>query len=439
MRRTALTALALIALAGCGRSGAETEESSPAATGATAAAPGDFGDLKGVCGPGDAHGATARGVTDDTIRLGTMADPGNPFAPGLNKEFFVTAKAFEAWCNAAGGINGRKLDISLRDSKLFDVAARVIDACQSDFMLVGGGNPVDDVAVKPRLKCGLATIPAFETSPEAINAPLQVAPTTAATDLQVVGPYRLLAAKYPEAIEHYGVGSPDVPALISTTTQQVAGAATQGFRLVDFQKTPAQVDDWRPYVQRSQKAGVQMLSPSATGLLMQPYVQAMNDIGYAPAAMTLQPYYYVPQTAEAAKVTQFPPAWVGLSVWPLELADQNPATREAIDLIKASDPDAEITLANLNSLNAFLLWAKSATSCGSDLTAACVLEKAGGWNDWTAGGLFAPVNTDPTRKKPSDCVVMLRVTPQGFTYDRAMTQSNDRIYNCDPRNVVRVK
>src|SRR5258707_544586 len=111
----ALGAALTLAVAACGRSGgskpqASASSSSSAQSSAPAsAAPGDFGSLKGVCGPGDAKGATERGVTETSIRIGVTADPGAAAAPGLEQEFFDTADGFSKWCNDAGGINGRKI------------------------------------------------------------------------------------------------------------------------------------------------------------------------------------------------------------------------------------------------------------------------------------------------------------------------------------------
>src|SRR3954467_6865759 len=94
-----LSVVALIAT-GCGRSGDDKESSGDKTTttqAATAAAPGDFGSLKAVCGPGDAKGATARGVTDTEIDISTFSDTGAQVQPGLNQELFDTGDAFVKW------------------------------------------------------------------------------------------------------------------------------------------------------------------------------------------------------------------------------------------------------------------------------------------------------------------------------------------------------
>src|SRR5689334_11126122 len=83
----ALGAAVTLAMTACGRSGSDkgggqpttgtsTAASSSASASSNAAGPGDFGTLKKVCGPGDAKGATERGVTDTQIRIAVTADPG---------------------------------------------------------------------------------------------------------------------------------------------------------------------------------------------------------------------------------------------------------------------------------------------------------------------------------------------------------------------------
>ena len=151
-RRTLIGVVAVAVLAGgCTRGADEVETGGQApvatdgAAGAdetqapdkSATAAGTFGDLKEVCGPGDASGATALGVTDNAIQVGTIADPGFVGRPGLNQEIFDAAEVFTSWCNDAGGINGRKIVDVERDAKLTEYKQRVTESCQEDFMLVG--------------------------------------------------------------------------------------------------------------------------------------------------------------------------------------------------------------------------------------------------------------------------------------------------------------
>jgi hypothetical protein len=114
--RWLVCATALVVLvSACSRDSKKTEASGGSTTTAKSASAGTFGDLKDVCGPGNAKGATATGVTDTSIAAAVFADPGFTGRPGLDQELFDAAKVFAAWCNDAGGINGRKIVVHVRD------------------------------------------------------------------------------------------------------------------------------------------------------------------------------------------------------------------------------------------------------------------------------------------------------------------------------------
>ena len=107
--RWLICAIALVVLASaCGRSSKDAEPSSETTTTAKTEAAGSFGDLKDVCGPGDAKGATATGVTDTSIAGGVFSDPGFTGRPGLNQELFDAAKVFAAGATTRAGSTGAR-------------------------------------------------------------------------------------------------------------------------------------------------------------------------------------------------------------------------------------------------------------------------------------------------------------------------------------------
>ena len=75
---------------------------------------------------------------------------------------------------------------------------------------------------------------------------------------------------------------------------------------------------------------------------------------------------------------------------PFEQADSNPATKQYIDLVKASGGDIS-TLGAL-SASAFLLWATAANQCGANVTRDCVVSQ-------------------PARRSPSGTPVACRPWP----------------------------
>ena len=395
--------------------------------------PGDFGSIKALCGPGDASGATAQGVTDTEIHLGTMGDPTNVIVPGAGQESFDIGNAFVEWCNEAGGILGRKLVLTTRDSKLFEVGARMIEACASDFMLVGNATPLDEAGVQTRLDCGLAQIPAYTVSALAADAPLQVVADNTIHQVSV-GNYRALQAAFPDAFTAVSLISADGGGLDSFAKRQQDALTGIGATVVDFQLAPiAGVDNWRPYAQTAAEHGAKSvitLSPSIDA-----FVGSMGDVGWSPQLMPLGVQNYNKATIDLAKEGVLPPTYVTTSFWPFEAADQSPALQQAIELAAAGG-DIAPDFAHLQALSAWILWAQAATECGSQLTGQCVVEHAGAMKDWTAGGLRAPLDTQVGGGLLSTCFVLLKATPDGFVLDPDVTKPNHDVFNCDPANVV---
>jgi ABC-type branched-subunit amino acid transport system substrate-binding protein len=426
---------------GCGRSGSSSPpvaSSAPPATSSSSAAaakPGSFGDLGQICKPGTPTGPTSRGVTNSEIHLGTLGDPGAAADPGLEQEFFDVGDAFTKWCNAAGGINGRKIVLTKRDAKLFEGAQQIVNACQSDFMLVGGGNAIDAPNVKPRLACKLGQIPAYVVSPEASRAGLQVtAAPNIPTEFQV-GDLRLLAQAYPATQKHLAIGSSSIASLQPQGKKAKQAYESLGYTVTVVQEKPASVDNYRPYMEELKGNGSLALD-EIVGLNLPAEITAMNNVGFKPSYILFSTPVYAPSTVAAANATPFPTSYVGLNHLPFELAGQYPVVNEVKTILAAGASKPKYTDFTDLSFNAWLLWAKSASECGSNLTQDCVLEKAAKYTDWTAGGLYAPISTIPGQQHMSDCVLLMRLTTSGWVYDKKVTAPNKGAFNCDSKNVA---
>ncbi len=175
-----LAAVVALAAAGCGRSGSTSSASATAPAKATQT--GDFGNLTGVCRSGKATGATDQGVTASQITVGVLTDEGYTKIPDLAN----AAHVFTTWCNAAGGIDGRKVVANIGDTDLLAVVPAMAAACSKDFVLAGNSEALDGLAVKTRVSCLLPEFPAQVVMPQDINASLQAYPLT---DGHSYGPY----------------------------------------------------------------------------------------------------------------------------------------------------------------------------------------------------------------------------------------------------------
>ena len=400
-------------------------------------AAGQFGTLKKVCAPGPGTGGSGRGIVGKTIHVATLADPGAAAAPGLGQEFFDVADAFAKWCNAAGGINGRTVVVDKRDSKLFNGAAVILQACLSDFMVVGGANALDATTVKPREGCKLGSIPAYTASPEAYSSKYQVVPVGSPPTIYPAANMRLLADAYPDTKQGLGIAGSSLASLRPQGLRAQEAWQKLGNKVSVLQDRPALVPNYRPFLEQMKqdgaKADFEIVAQDAS-----PIFTAMNDTGFNPEWVLFGQTFYSPKSVQAAAaIKKFPPSYVDLNEIPYELADQFPVVQQVKDIMGsgAANLDAFSALA----FNSWLVWASSATACGSNLTQDCVLQKAGDLTNWDAGGFFAPLAKPLREPQISDCRAIVRLTTSGWVYDKKVTQPNKSIYNCGPQNLLTVK
>ena len=394
-----------------------------------------------ICEPGPGGASSVRGVGSKTINIAVFNDAANTVYPGLEAEFPQQAKAFAAWCNASGGINGRKIVIDNRDAALFNAAQQATAACQSDFMAVGGGMALDQPSVPIREQCGLGQISGYVVSNASDLATDQVDPSGINTDSITAGWFGALAKAYPQAVKQAGMGGSDTPSVLQPETKDEFGAEAQGWHVVDFLEPPVTVEQWAPYVEEYQSKGVQALWP-ADNSNFTPFAQAMTTAGYHPAFVLLGTQFANAQTQQAvAKNPSLPPVYVETSWWPLALASQNPSTEQLVNTMHTYAKGDPIDFDDEEGAEAWLLWAKAASACGASLTVTCVLNNAAAVKNWDAGGIEAPIPSLTLSNKnpqPSPCFAILKIESKGIVYDKAITKPTQSIWNCNPKNVVQL-
>src|SRR5580692_8264046 len=444
LRRTALplaTATAILAAMFVSLSPAATEAATSSSRALASSVPtnGVWPGVGKICEPGPGGSSSVRGVSSKTINIAVFNDAANTVQPGLEAEFPQQAQAFAAWCNASGGINGRKLVIDNRDGALFNAAEVTNQACQSDFMAVGGGMALDQPAAPVREKCGLGNISGYVVSDASELASDQVDPSGANTNSITSGWFGALAKAYPQAVKKGGMGGENDPSVLEPERKDEYGAEAQGWNVLDFQEPPISVTDWAPYIEEVQSKGVEALWPSLDNNIV-PYFQAMTTAGYHPAFVILGVQFYNSTTTKGvAETPGLPPVYVETSWWPLEMASQNPSTQQLVNVMHTYAKGDAVDFDDEEGAESWLLWAKSASACGATLTVSCVLSHAAATKNWSAGGIEAPVaqltmsNNNP---QPSPCFALLKAEPNKFVLDKAITQPTQSIWNCNPQNVV---
>ncbi len=209
LRIAAIAVAAVLVASACGSRSDDADSDSGldgTATSTTAAATsetGMFGTLESPCGPGDASGATDIGVTDDAIAYSSVSDSGGQIG-GLNKGVDDSQAAFVKWCNDQGGINGRKIELTMRNAALFDYGAQVTASCEESFALVGGIAAFDDVGAPIQVDCGLPNVPAATASSVQAGADLTYQPLPNPPNQLMLGAATWIKENQPEVMTKPG-------------------------------------------------------------------------------------------------------------------------------------------------------------------------------------------------------------------------------------------
>ena len=247
----------------------------------------------------------------------------------LEQEFFDTADGFSKWCNAAGGINGRKIVIDKLDAKLFNVGQVMTQACLNDFLLVGNGNAFDSAGVKIRERLQARRDPGVRGVPAGRRRQVPGAGRAGAAGLHQ---QRRAAAARRRLPRHQdggvGVGGSNLASLIPTGMKAQEYLKDIGIKVPVYQAQPPLVDNYRPYMEQMKSAGargiyiVSAQDPS-------PIVQAMKNVGWTPDLDSLQRPVLRTAGRRGAKATpDFPPSYVQFNAIPFELANKYPVRAE---------------------------------------------------------------------------------------------------------------
>ena len=245
-----------------------------------------FGTLPSPCGKGHATGATDLGVTNSTINIAYGDDRGFSGSPGLDQEMGDAVKAMIAWCNAQGGINGRKIVGDYYDAAVTNVGTSCPRRARQDFMLVGEGFALDGLAEQTRL--GLQPGGRSRASPSPPSWPTPTRCTrrrrTRPTTARCRSPTRPRSSSAPRRSTSAMYGS------TLSTQQQSTAKAVQAYTEAGwkFVNCPFQVNyngeaSYTPFVQKLQSCGAQIVFNDATpGPTLYGALEAENQIGYDP-------------------------------------------------------------------------------------------------------------------------------------------------------------
>ncbi len=445
-----LAVLALtVVVASCGNRGSDssggTDNGSTTAPKDAGGGAGDWGDLKGVCGPNAGGGKVAagddsQGVTADSIELGTVADPGFSARPGLNQEIFDAGDAFVEWCNAAGGINGKQLKLNKHDAKLTDYKPAIEDACKTDFAMVGGGAVQDNLWADTGVACNLVDVAGFAVTPAkaglAGKTPEETRTVQAIPnpgDRYIVAGLKLVDKKYPGALDKTGFLTADFQTLAAQFTKESQGFEAEGAKIVSKATYGVNGEaNWKPFATAMKNDGIEFQKFIGEGANAAAFEQARQQVGFEPMVRYYETNFY-DQTFIDAGGAAVDGALISSAFIPMEEADTHPATQQYLDAMDKQG--GKKALLGMQSTSAWLLFATLARDCdkANDLTRSCILKGAAGVHDWTGGGLHA--TTDPGKNDPANCQMVMEIKDGKFT----RWGPTDEDFSCPDGAVAKVK
>ena len=405
-----------------GASGATTSSTQPPAV--------KFGTLASPCGPGTASGATAQGVTDQTITIAYGDDAGYVGDPGVT-EMSDAVKAFMKWCNDQGGILGRQIVGNYYDAAAFNVVAKVQDACQSAFMVVGEGWVLDEGAEAQRVACNLVAVPAYTAGVDIANGPMMFQPIPNPDDFLPAASLFQAAQLWPAQVKaadaiHTTISASEVSTAKVTQAGMVAGFTWLNCGVkVNFGGEPS----YTPFAERFKSCGAQLVfTNQPPGPLTYNFIQAMDQLSYHPIILG-EADVYSPAMAQWNTSGLGDNVYVRLAVQPLENASFVPAVEQYVSMVKAGG--GKVGPLGEQAASAFLMWATAAKTCGSNLTRQCMVDTLSKIHTWDGGGLQAV--TDPGANRPSDCGLLMKLTGTSWSQFYPKTQGQ---MDCNPKYVV---
>jgi hypothetical protein len=188
--------------------------------------------------------------------------------------------------------------------------------------------------------------------------------------------------------------------------------------------------NWTPFVTAQKAAGVKMLQYVGEPNNLVGLQKAMNDQNWYPDATLTDGNNYDQVFSKTGGPTA-KNTYMYLYFHPFEEASTYPAVQQYLDILNASGPKSPPALLGMQGWSSWLMFAKSAAACGSNLTRDCLMSEASKLTDWTGGGLHT--KTNPGSNERPICIAIMQATDTGFTQ---VDPGADDGFTCNTANVV---
>lgn len=404
-RFLALVTAASMAIAACGSS------TTPRVAAAVAAVSTRRAPTVEPCGAGRVVASNETGLSDEAITVGVIADVTGARAQFLSN--WQAMQAFAAFCNSRGGIAGRRLDVKLFDTNVFNHRGAVIDSCASVFALVGSAAAFDGDGASIESDCGIPDVPALVAEPGHDRVPTVVAPLPNPQNLFLVGPERYLARVHPEAVRNAAMAFLDVGVTAVRASRQVEATRRIGYRYTTIDPIPALYNDRdvQTLVGRLKSRSVRYLSLQGRVTDLAAFQTAIIAAGHKIDVVDAPPLFYDPSYLAAAGAAA-EGTYVVTQTTPFTEADTSPELRRYTEWLGRAVPGAVPTAYGARGWSAGLLFAEAARRASAKLDRSSLLAQLRSIHAWDGNGIQVPA--DPGSGRASSCFAYMQVQSGAF-------------------------
>lgn len=394
-------------LAGAGGGSAGTTADAPGTTGSTGST-GSTGTTGGggTGGGGDqGDGANAAdggneaascdgfknqtGITDDKIVIANASDISGP-VPGIFESAQQATRAYAAYFNSTGDICGRKLEVTLLDTRA-DAGAdqqAYTRACAEAFAAVGSMSAFDSGGAGAAEGCGLPDIRSTSVNPERTQCSTCFSAQSVNVGLVPSVVPNFFLSKHKSATEHVGLLYINAGAAPPNAVKFRDAWTKAGWNIDVFQGIDVAEFNFAPYVQQMKDADVDLVvyvGPYQNTVKLQ---QAMDQQDFDPTVFlqdaTIYDERYVEQAGSLGD---------GTFVYSSTALFDDPKNKEMAlyrSWLSQVSPGAVPNFFGLYAWSAARLFVQESVKLGGKLDRASLVAAIAKVKDWTSNGLHVP-------------------------------------------------
>lgn len=372
---------------------------------------------------GDNGGATDVGVTGSRIVLGNVSTIGGP-VPGLFSGGVAGIKAFAAYMNSQGGINGRQLQVQAADDRLDAGANRTQMREQAGkvFAFVGSTSGVDNGGAEVLRDTGVPDVGLSLLAPRA-SLPNQFSPGPVRTDGYMTGPFEYFKEKFPglekkAALFWHNQSTSQNNAELFEKVHQAAG-----YEFVYRAETTPTEPNYTSHVLQMRQKGVRyiftVMETNSIARLAKAMQQQRFEVDVANFGSQAYSKLFLTTAETAAEGTTL---YVPHALF--EDAGQLPEMALFLQWMKQTAPRTTPDIFALYGWASGRLFEQALRAAGPQAKRATLLEQLRAIDQFDANQLLAPAG--PASKRSVTCFVIVKV--QGGRWVRADPASG---YICD--------